>query len=1345
MCAASSSFHTPGINSAYQSWKVQLENNPEKARIQLGSIDPAEAVAIIKALAREIKHGGNKELGFKALPMISNTDSKHLSKQKEKLFRVMRERNLFRNNDEKNRDLFNAALRRKDEKLMNWLLRTVIDLYQRDMMGSNVIHEICERGTPEMICDAVKICLKSHKKPENRTKENPLLALSSRNSALLQNRVFSGRPVSPLRILPYRQDFCEIVKAIKKEKLEIIVSDLIYETRCVDDDVIFIDKSVWYRNAGTTHPYPLYEVFALVALNPKKTELKLTFEKLYENLNFACKRNDRIIVDMILEGWFLNHNTLSKEGLKFYKQGVVWASNNNHFTLFATLLTHDRFLGCTNFPPPPLKRTYQVLQNCTGHQAHVNIKKILDHLPPNKVIDANGNSAIIHAVQCKDFLFLDLACMNEHQLKHINKPNKKGETPLSIALKENFIEGVEGLIRHGAVPADESEWVDILDLLMEKGSPFSVQYILVKFPNASVRPLKNAHLLFENAISSPNSDFLDIVEVFLNSTYYQNYEKEHLGDLVFVAKFPQLLKLAIENHKFKLADRLAPNILRSQTMAEFFFEFLCNQIEVKNYLGVKYILGKEKNIRLVDANDKSLLHYASETGDLEIFKKVLRASAPGALNKPDRWGKTPLLSAVLGGHHEIVPIFYRKGQRLKHDQIRRVMKSIGSKFNAETLFFLMTQHAKYFKSLTAYHSYIFSMALKSKSIHREMLKRVLEYGYVPALKNDKAELFLQALVLNGEVELLERMLTHPGVFLGDRTPLLNQVLMAACAGSHSDVVRVLLTHTPNFSEGNPMLGALLLTTALQNRTFGREEIIKLLCGHGVNLNKRLSIRTPDGEVEDLTPLTYEAGYGSIEGLRLLLQLGAQVKQERVGLVESPYEKALIEWKFDNALFLKENGADTQLLLVQVSTTPDELVIIASALGSKDLIEVALSAGGNLYIADDQFNTPLHYAAKYGYLEAMTFLLNAIPSSLNAPNDREQTPAHLAALRGQHEAIKLLENAGADMSSPDFTGHTPEQHLLNWEYPVNRDILKEAGAAPFSIPKAPKKATLLPLFEIAKRMSGKGGWHWKRIEYISKMIKKRSNNLSVSQDPKEKKIWYAQLDNNLRYLGHLLASASPERQEAAIRDIAKESEMCGTAWITEVKQQITPPDKLIESNSPDIQIYTILQSYKLWVISQLQQKYESLPEQVEMGMGRHIQMYLEKHLSPLLGFQGIDKRIKDTLEPTVLLQKNLLNDFLELYTYTHIHEWLKEEIPARMKAPQIYALFGGFLSEWVDNHKETVASCMRRETSDLEQELNNDFDWIANNLFYPQGEKYVLNDWGIMMLLLATGVIQHRTV
>lgn len=73
------------------------------------------------------------------------------------------------------------------------------------------------------------------------------------------------------------------------------------------------------------------------------------------------------------------------------------------------------------------------------------------------------------------------------------------------------------------------------------------------------------------------------------------------------------------------------------------------------------------------------------------------------------------------------------------------------------------------------------------------------------------------------------------------------------------------------------------------------------------------------------------------------------------------------------------------------------------------------------LRDEQGRNPLHYAASFGYLEEVRFLLNRCPANAVEPDKSGLLPIHLASIEGHVDAIRLLLQ--------DFPDPT---ELLDWD-------------------------------------------------------------------------------------------------------------------------------------------------------------------------------------------------------------------------------------------------------------------------------------------------------------------------
>lgn len=101
---------------------------------------------------------------------------------------------------------------------------------------------------------------------------------------------------------------------------------------------------------------------------------------------------------------------------------------------------------------------------------------------------------------------------------------------------------------------------------------------------------------------------------------------------------------------------------------------------------------------------------------------------------------------------------------------------------------------------------------------------------------------------------------------------------------------------------------------------------------------------------------------------------------------------------------------------------------------KQSFDFLLDHGMDVNVADDEGNTPLHYAIQNGRVEAVKELL-ARRASVNATNHAGETPLFFARYcfpEEMAEIINLLLKQKADCCSKDFEGRTLLSHLLQEE-------------------------------------------------------------------------------------------------------------------------------------------------------------------------------------------------------------------------------------------------------------------------------------------------------------------------
>ena len=118
-----------------------------------------------------------------------------------------------------------------------------------------------------------------------------------------------------------------------------------------------------------------------------------------------------------------------------------------------------------------------------------------------------------------------------------------------------------------------------------------------------------------------------------------------------------------------------------------------------------------------------------------------------------------------------------------------------------------------------------------------------------------------------------------------------------------------------------------------------------------------------------------------------------------------------------------------------------LVFSASKIGDVESIRKAVAAGARVDQPDDLGNTPLHYAANAGHVDAVQELLTAFGAPVNAVNSAGDTPLHKAAARGHAAVVKALLAAGADATLTNALGQTANDGAFD---AAVKDALASAG-------------------------------------------------------------------------------------------------------------------------------------------------------------------------------------------------------------------------------------------------------------------------------------------------------------
>ena len=234
----------------------------------------------------------------------------------------------------------------------------------------------------------------------------------------------------------------------------------------------------------------------------------------------------------------------------------------------------------------------------------------------------------------------------------------------------------------------------------------------------------------------------------------------------------------------------------------------------------------------------------------------------------------------------------------------------------------------------------------------------------------------------------------------------------------------------------------------------------------------------DVDLQDATGLTalhLAARDDHVPVVRRLIESEASVNTVDFHAGRSPLRSAAEKNLVGVVNELLKNNADTDQQDFQGGTA----LLRAINKGAEDVVELMLTHSINLTGVDEDGQSLLHGAARYGRCAIIRLLLDHTPESPQKadPNVRDKigmTPLHYASKEGQSLAVSLLIEYRADLSLRDNFNRTPLE--VAWQYGQGEvmSVLKEAdiqgSQIPFDVAQLPvwamAKHELVELVELA---------------------------------------------------------------------------------------------------------------------------------------------------------------------------------------------------------------------------------------------------------------------------------------
>ena len=215
---------------------------------------------------------------------------------------------------------------------------------------------------------------------------------------------------------------------------------------------------------------------------------------------------------------------------------------------------------------------------------------------------------------------------------------------------------------------------------------------------------------------------------------------------------------------------------------------------------------------------------------------------------------------------------------------------------------------------------------------------------------------------------------------------------------------------------------------------GKLEHVKALLGADPTL---VNHRT----VDDYTPLHLAVGKGHEEVVKYLAKRGAALDFKNVWC-RTPL---ILAWEIGHkpiVEFLIEQSADVNAGDRLNVTLLHRSVFHRSRVA---FVEWLVSHGADIHARDWEYNnTPIHYAARRGYIELVQFFLEQ-GADINDVGTEGWTPLHMAGREGHTKIVQLLLERGASVNVKSNQGETPLQLAIQKGHEDVAALLRQHGA------------------------------------------------------------------------------------------------------------------------------------------------------------------------------------------------------------------------------------------------------------------------------------------------------------
>lgn len=405
---------------------------------------------------------------------------------------------------------------------------------------------------------------------------------------------------------------------------------------------------------------------------------------------------------------------------------------------------------------------------------------------------------------------------------------------------------------------------------------------------------------------------------------------------------------------------------------------------------VRLLLSQGADVNVKDQRGRAALHRAANTGHVEVARLLIEYGAD--VNIGDNLKRTPLEHAAVAGHTEVARLLIDKGANpnaLNRDGLTPLHVAAGSS-NKETVKLLIDKGADVTLNNDAGKTPLHDAMMSANANRREIVELIVATGKVPSTIHLAAYM--------GDLAKVKTFIEE-GVAVNEKEAGGGTALHYAAAGGQKEVAQLLLAQGADVNvKVNDGMGPLHAAVFYSDNA----ETVNLLISNGANVNNSASVEDDSGM--------------SVLGLRLLrCVMQSLSKNDDVMTAKT---KSL--WNSDVTNVLISNGA-------RFGDSDKKWLSIVEEMDIPEIKELAPTKSDDENEKQPDHSVTLHQAAAEGDVEQVTELL-AAGAAINTRDENGETPLYRAARYGRKQVAELLVAKGADVNAKENRwGGTP----LSW--------------------------------------------------------------------------------------------------------------------------------------------------------------------------------------------------------------------------------------------------------------------------------------------------------------------------